>query len=253
MDHSAVFEAATGQFMLLEMAGRLGIGCWVEDPDGEIHGAFLHVDADVNAGLQAVASAAHPEDRPYLLAAAAQAASTDSVMDYRFRTAVRTKYLRITAKVVALPAGKLAMPSGMLFDETQHVVAQARLDALAESSPAMLWMMEPDGFCSFYSRSWYEYTGQLAEEALGLGWLRLLHPDDMEMAKECASQAVAQQTFFRIEHRIRHRSGQWRWVMCMGNPRFDAMGRFLGHSGSVTDVHERRLWEQRPRFAVGHV
>ncbi|TFY96674.1 PAS domain S-box protein [Ramlibacter humi] len=204
-------------------------------------------------GIHAIAAAAHAEDRPYLLAAARRAASTDLTLDYRFRTVAPTRYLRIAGRVVATGEDGLDMPSGMLFDETQHVIAQARLDALAESSPAMLWMMEPDGFCSFYSRSWNEYTGQLPEEALGLGWLRLVHPDDVAMARECAQQAVAQQTFFRIEHRIKHRSGQWRWVMCMGNPRFDPMGNFLGHSGSVTDVHERRLWEQRPRFAVGHV
>jgi PAS domain S-box-containing protein len=71
------------------------------------------------------------------------------------------------------------------------------------------------------------------------------------MAAECASRAIQMKTHFHIEHRLKHRDGSWRWVLCVGNPRFDAQGRLLGHSGAVTDVHERRTWERRGALPLG--
>ena len=43
---------------------------------------------------------------------------------------------------------------------------------------AMLWVTEADGYCSFLSRGWYEFTGQTEETGLGLGWVDAAHPDE---------------------------------------------------------------------------
>src|SRR5689334_23416535 len=49
---------------------------------------------------------------------------------------------------------------------------------------AVIWRTEKDGSCSYLSSSWYEMTGQTAEEALGFGWLDSIHADDQEMRSE---------------------------------------------------------------------
>src|ERR1700679_3123118 len=49
------------------------------------------------------------------------------------------------------------------------------LDAL----PALVWTTQPDGRLDFVSRRWCEYTGISAEDALGGGWQRAFHPEDL--------------------------------------------------------------------------
>lgn len=227
----------------------LAIGRWAlragpgaDSPRAEGH--YLHIDAPVEGGLPALLAEVHAEDRAGLLAAAEQAAHAGTGLVHAFRSARSpTRFLRIAA-LVRNDAGVLVLPQGCLVDETPRVVSEARLDVIAGTTPAILWLMEPNGFCSFFSRSWYEYTGQTPEEALGLGWLQKVHPEDIGMAAECANRAVQLKSYFRIEHRLRHRDGSWRWVLCVGNPRFDEEGLFVGHSGAVTDIHERRVSER---------
>lgn len=233
------------------LAELLRVGCWRVPDEGRNAGAtgggYLHLRARVEGGLPELLEEVHPDDRRGFATAAEWAARTGAGLVHAFRSAGRpTKFLRI-ATAVREVGGILMLPEGYLVDETAQVLAEARLATITETTPAMLWVMEPDGFCSFFSRSWYDYTGQAPEEALGLGWLQKVHPEDIGMAAECAARAVQLKTHFRIEHRLRHRDGSWRWVLCVGNPRFDEHDRFLGHSGAVTDIHDRRLSEQRQR------
>lgn len=74
-----------------------------------------------------------------------------------------------------------------------------------------------------------------------------MHPDDLEPTVQHARQAVADRSPFESVHRLRHRDGDWRWMLCVGQPRFAPAGEFLGHAGAVTDIHERKLAEQRMR------
>ena len=52
----------------------------------------------------------------------------------------------------------------------------------------MLWVTEADGYCSFLSRGWYEFTGQTEQEGLGFGWTNAAHPDDRESARAASKR-----------------------------------------------------------------
>ena len=56
--------------------------------------------------------------------------------------------------------------------------SERRFRDMADTAPAMLWVTEPDGYCSFLSRGWYEFTGQTPATGLGFGWADAAHPDD---------------------------------------------------------------------------
>lgn len=116
-----------------------------------------------------------------------------------------------------------------------------------DAAPAMLWATESDGGCSFVSRGWHEFTGQTEGEALGSGWLDSVHPDDRFRSAEAVRNANAKRNAFDIDYRLRCRDGSYRWVLGSGRPRFGEHGEFLGHVGSVIDVHERREAEERLR------
>src|SRR5260370_32524399 len=50
--------------------------------------------------------------------------------------------------------------------------------------------------------------------------------------------------FFEMEYRIRGHDGEYRWVLDLGVPRFNADGSFAGYIGSCLDVTERKLAEE---------
>ncbi|MEG8055048.1 PAS domain-containing protein [Sphingomonas aerolata] len=135
--------------------------------------------------------------------------------------------------------------------------AETRFRNMADHAPVMMWVTEPDGYCSYLNKRWYEFTGQTEEEALGLGWTAATHPDDQKLAEDTFLAAVAVQGPFRVEYRLRRADGVYRWAIDAAAPRFADDGSFLGHVGSVIDIDERReaedklaLNEERLRLAL---
>lgn len=116
--------------------------------------------------------------------------------------------------------------------------AEQRFRHLADSAPAILWVTEPDGSCSYLSRGWYDYTGQSQTEAVGYGWLIATHPDDADRSREAFLDANKRRQPFTIEYRIRRTDGEYHWAIDAGRPRFNANGVFLGYVGSVVEVDE---------------
>jgi PAS domain S-box-containing protein len=128
--------------------------------------------------------------------------------------------------------------------------SEHRFRVFADTAPAMLWVTEADGTCSYLSRGWYHFSGQTEEEGLGYGWLEAVHPDDRDLARRTFVAANATQTPFELEHRVRHVDGTYRWVLDAGRPRFTPEGSFDGYVGSVIDIHDRKLAEDRLDLAV---
>lgn len=125
--------------------------------------------------------------------------------------------------------------------------SEMRFRSMADHAPVMIWVTEVDGSCSFLSRSWYEFTGQTPENALGFGWLRAVHPDDAKRAEQIFQDARQNNRGFRIEYRLRRADGTYVWALDAAQPRLDPAGEFLGYIGSVIDIQERRELEERLR------
>ena len=60
--------------------------------------------------------------------------------------------------------------------------SEERMRMLSDYVPVFVWACRADGWCYSLNDRWYEYTGFKHEEALGIGWLDALHPDDREHA-----------------------------------------------------------------------
>jgi len=51
---------------------------------------------------------------------------------------------------------------------------------MTETIPALVWRTTPDGGIDYVNRRVLEYTGKALEDWGNAGWLRLLHPDDVD-------------------------------------------------------------------------
>ncbi|HEX2833163.1 MAG TPA: ATP-binding protein [Thermoanaerobaculia bacterium] len=122
--------------------------------------------------------------------------------------------------------------------------SERRFREFADTAPAMLWISEADGSCSFISRGWSEFTGQTEEEALGFGWTAAVHPDDRAAAQQAFLAGNTHRLPVSFDYRIRRVNGEYRWAIDTGHPRFSDSGEFLGYIGSVIDITDRKLAEQ---------
>ncbi|WP_425613586.1 PAS domain S-box protein [Anatilimnocola sp. NA78] len=120
--------------------------------------------------------------------------------------------------------------------------SEALFRSMADNAPAMLWVTNLTGHCTFMSAHWYEFTGRTPGKDVGYGWLEAIHPDDLDRTRRTFLSATEGQLPFSIEYRVRRHDGEYRWAVDAGLPRFEA-GKFQGFVGCVFDVHERKIAE----------
>jgi PAS domain S-box-containing protein len=155
-------------------------------------------------------------------------------------------------RVIVNKVGKLLVVT--TEDITMRKAAEERLlkseqhfRQLTDTVPAIIWITRPDGYCTYLNKNWYDYTGQTEGEAEGFGWLNASHPDDAAEAGRRFMEATEKQLPYYILYRLRHKSGEYRWAIDSGQPRFSADGTFEGMIGTVIDVHEQKLAEDKIR------
>lgn len=135
----------------------------------------------------------------------------------------------------------------------ERQLAQERLELedrfrnMADHAPVMMWVTDANGICTYLNKSWYEFTGQTEEQALGAGWLDAVHPDDRAWSQQTFHDANNSHTSFRLEYRLRRADGMYRWCIDAASPRFSGADKFLGYIGSVLDIDDRHEAESRLR------
>ena len=116
--------------------------------------------------------------------------------------------------------------------------SEAKFRAIANSIDQMVWSALPDGYHDYYNERWYEYTGVPPGSTDGEAWNGVFHPDDQARAWDQWRHCLETGEHYRIEYRLRHRSGRYRWVLGAAQPVHDEAGRITRWFGSCTDIQE---------------
>jgi diguanylate cyclase (GGDEF)-like protein/PAS domain S-box-containing protein len=73
-------------------------------------------------------------------------------------------------------------------------------------------------------------------------WLDRLHQDDWARVRQSVAAHIAHGNgHYESEHRLRHRDGTFRWVLCRAAAIRDAAGRATRFAGSLTDITNAKL------------
>ncbi len=76
-------------------------------------------------------------------------------------------------------------------------------------------------------------------------WRTLVHSEDMSRVQAAIRDHVAGKTpLFESMHRMRHATGEWRWVISRAKAKVDDKGRLLRLVGVELDITERKLYEE---------
>ncbi len=186
----------------------------------------------------------HPDDRKMVEQKHLDAINDKGDMDLECRVLWpdgSLHWIKARARTEKDSAGKPVRLTGIVWDITDEKNLQINFERSVDVSPAILWITEKDGSCTYLSRQWYEYTGQTPEQALGFGWLDATHPDDKQKTAEIYIEGNAQQKPFSAEYRLKTKNGDYRWAIDAGNPRYDREGNYLGYAGTVFDIHEQKV------------
>lgn len=196
----------------------------------------------------------HPDDQSPTLQAwhAAVHSGHPFQAELRLRVAATGEYRwhLDRAEPVRDEAGQVIQWVGAAIDihelkHLQHTLLESEqyFRSMADHVPAILWVTNPAGACTYLNRPWYDLTGQTEAEALGFGWLDAVHPDDSPATGAAFRAANDRQEPFRVLYRLRNIGGHYRWAIDAATPRFDAAGSYAGLVGVVLDVHEQQVAE----------
>jgi PAS domain S-box-containing protein len=119
--------------------------------------------------------------------------------------------------------------------------------SLLDLVPALTRVAGPGGECVFANRRWREFTGRAPGDEAGDGWAKDIHPDDAPGVAAAIVDCEASGRY-EVEYRLRHHTGEYRWLLETGECRFDDEHAYAGYLATAVDVTERREAEARARI-----
>ncbi len=136
-----------------------------------------------------------------------------------------------------------SMADALQKAEAARLAASARVKALSDVSPQVVFTADAAGRIDWLNGYWRQLTGLSVARSQGAGLLRAIHPADRRSAVLAWRAAVAQGAAgeCNIELRLRRREdGAWRWFFCRAAPIRDGSGGVGSWAGVALDFHDLR-------------
>ena len=135
--------------------------------------------------------------------------------------------------------------------EDQLRESEKFLKGINETAPHLLYIYDLNERRNLYvSPQIFPMLGVLSEDVQGIGsqlFAQLFHPDDLEQIEQHHDRirSAQEDKIFTIEYRMRHSSGEWRWLtsrdMIFAR---DEQGKPVQILGSAIDITERKQVEE---------
>ena len=149
----------------------------------------------------------------------------------------------------------------MIFicDRMRYAKSQRRFAAealgnfklVAQIIPHFIWTTRPDGYVDYVNDAWIKYTGFSEAQADGWGWIKSVHPDDIEIARTAWNKSVKEEIPYEAMYRLRRGSdGSYRWFLARAVPVRNEFGRIVKWYGSNADIHEQKSDQAELQTAI---
>jgi len=200
--------------------------------------------------IGAIEALLFPEDRGLMSSAASRASgSAPARAQYRIRRADNgeIRWIARSAEFQFDAHGRPVSMDGVVQDVTERHIAEAQLRnseekfrTFAQALPNHVWSAGPEGQLDWFNEQVLSYSGCDHDTLAGGGWMQIVHPDDIGRASAAWAHALATESLYEIEFRIRRRDGAYRWFLARALPMRDADGVLTRWLGTNTDMEEQR-------------
>jgi len=133
--------------------------------------------------------------------------------------------------------------------------SESRFREMAETVPSIIFTALPDGSTDYFNERALNYAGLPAEEVMGEGWLKVVHPEDVDRSIRSVAESLRTGQPYEVMQRLRGADGSYRWFMARARAIRDETGAVLRWFGSATDIHDmivagKALQESEARFRL---
>ena len=150
-------------------------------------------------------------------------------------------------------SGKIVRLAGSLQDITERTrmalelrTSEERFRSFVEYAEDIVFTLAPDGCFTYISPTFEELLGYNVDEFFGRSFVPLVHSEDVPLCVDSLERVFASgQPQGRVEFRIRHANGTWRWFSSSSSALHDANGLTTAFLGIARDITERREAEER--------
>jgi two-component system, chemotaxis family, CheB/CheR fusion protein len=239
---AAVLRDSNDAVIAYDFAGRIFL--WSRGAQG-IYG----YDGEQSRGLDMARLVPEPqhEAQQALVERVRQLGSAGPETLQRIARDGRVLAVSVTASLLSDESGA---PYAVISTE-RDVTEQLRLEkesyfrAMADDIPALLHIDDGKGRTQFVNRAWVQFAGETDNQALlGQGWLRYVHPQDLDGYQDAYRLAQREHRRFDGDLRMRQANGDYHWMRVIAVPRCDEAGRVLHYVNLTLDVEERKRAEQ---------
>jgi diguanylate cyclase (GGDEF)-like protein/PAS domain S-box-containing protein len=109
-----------------------------------------------------------------------------------------------------------------------------------------LWDFDHELGTTYFSPRWKSMLGYGQDDLANFNdWQQLVHPEDSTRVQQLLRDHLSgKEPLFESVHRLKHREGDWIWVVSRAKARLDTQGRVRRIVGVDLDVTERKLFEE---------
>ena len=135
--------------------------------------------------------------------------------------------------------------------EVQHnelSVIQERYQLAVEGANDGIWDWDILNDVYFVTDKWKQLLGYEPHEVGDTiyAWEGLIYPQDWEQTKNAVNQYIEEKRdFYESIYRVRHKSGEYHWILSRGKGVRDKNGKATRIAGSHTDITERVQLEEK--------
>ena len=187
------------------------------------------------------------EEELHLLARLSKGETLDCVETERLTKDGLRVYVSLTVSPLRDSTGAIIGASKIARDITERIHSQAalcesevRFRTVADAAPVIIWLADHDRIFDYLNKAWLDFTGHSFDEEIHSAWAERLHQDDLERCLETYHRSFEAREPFEMEYRLRHHSGEYRWLLDRGIPRITSKGTFEGYIGAGIDIHAQK-------------
>ena len=131
----------------------------------------------------------------------------------------------------------------------QIEINEAKFKSYTEKSPVAIYTTNKDGDCNYVNETWLKISGFKYKDALKKGWLKAIHPEDLDFVNKNWYKSVASKGKWRYEYRfVNKKTKEVVWVEATAKELFNDKNEIIGYLGTNVNITDRKNAEEMYRL-----